>query len=461
MREGLLITEGILHLDASGIVTSLCRGFELIFGYAPADVIGRDCSFLFPPEQLDGWKKICESAASFPVKEQIVKMLRRDGSQVKIYLSLYPLGGPQSRPSSFMCILSTHRCSTSPGILSEEFNRIFKFSNDAVVITDRNGVIIDVNQAFCDTYGFSREEAFGQNPRILRSQHSKKEIYERMWRDILDPAKGFWRGEIINRAKDGREIPFLLSINAIKDEDGEIKNFLGIAYNTMRQKELDRIKKMYVDYVIHDIRGPLTTITINSELLLMQLDGAQDKAARKINMILESTRKIKDMTTDVLDFSRAQNGALPLNKEKVDAARIFRQAAAPFENSGKSLYVNGAAYGEAQALNCSAVADAGKLQRVMYNLMSNAFKYASSEVRVTVETGPEGFRFTISDDGKGITREEGERIFEAFYQTEHGVKTGGAGLGLSIVKSFVEAHGGRVWVDAGQPRGVTFGFSLP
>ncbi len=460
MREGL-ITEGILHLDAGGVVLSLCRGIELIFGYSPEEAAGRDCSFLFHPEGLSDWRALIGSAARAPVKEQAIKMLRKDGSQVKIYLSIYPLSDPRSSLNSFMCILSTHRCSTSQGILSEEFNRIFKLSNDAALITDREGAIIDVNQAFCDTYGHSREEVYGQNPRILKSQRSKKEMFERMWADILDPDKGFWRGELINVDRDGREVPVLLSINAIKDEDGEIKNFLGIAYNMSRQKELDRIKKMYMDYVIHDIRGPLTTITINSELLLMQIQGVPEKTTRKINMIIESARKIKDMTSDVLDFSRAQNRALPLNKEKLDAARILRQAAAPFENSGKHLFINGASFVEAGAMSCIVEADAGKLQRVMYNLMSNAFKYAASEVRVSVESGPGGFRFTISDDGKGITREEGERIFEAFYQTDQGVKTGGAGLGLSIVKSFVEAHGGRVWVDAGQPRGVTFGFLLP
>lgn len=72
-----------------------------------------------------------------------------------------------------------------------------------------------------------------------------------------------------------------------------------------------------------------------------------------------------------------------------------------------------------------------------------------------------GLKFIVADDGKGISKEEGERIFEAFYQTDEGVKTGGAGLGLNIVKSFVEAHGGNVWVDSGQEKGVTFGFFMP
>ena len=107
------------------------------------------------------------------------------------------------------------------------------------------------------------------------------------------------------------------------------------------------------------------------------------------------------------------------------------------------------------------LADEDKLQRIIYNILSNAFKHAASEVRLDTSFTDQGLSITVTDDGKGISAIEAERIFDAFYQTEEGIKTGGAGLGLSIVKSFVEHHGGSVWVEPGKDGGITFGFSIP
>ncbi|MBI2400079.1 MAG: HAMP domain-containing histidine kinase, partial [Deltaproteobacteria bacterium] len=300
----------------------------------------------------------------------------------------------------------------------------------------------------------------GRNPRVLKSAHSSGALYEKMWKDILDPEKGYWRGEIINLAKGGREVPVLLSINAIKDARGEINHFLGIAFNMTREKELDKLRKMYIDYVVHDIRGPLTSITINSELLLMQLTDISEKTKKKIEVILASAQKVNTMATDMLEFSRAQSGRLTLRKEKVDLSLVLKEAFKPFKASGKSFLVNGMPYHEG-SVSGELCADGEKLQRALYNVFSNAFKHAASRVSLKVERLDEGYRFMVSDDGKGISAEEADRIFDAFYQTEDGIKTGGAGLGLSIVKCFVEAHGGKVWVEPGKGSGMTFGFLIP
>lgn len=204
-----------------------------------------------------------------------------------------------------------------------------------------------------------------------------------MWADILDPAKGFWRGEIINLNKDGAEVPVLLSINAIKDENGEIKNFLGIAFNMTRQKELDNINKMYIDYIVHDIRGPLTAIMANTELLEMQLEDAlTEPVRRKINAILAAVQKISGMTSDMLEFSRAKTGCLTIKKENIQFAPAFKEAVRPFENTDKKLFVNGIAYDEQAVGQARIKADPDKFQRIIYNLLSNAFKHAATSVDV-------------------------------------------------------------------------------
>lgn len=453
--------EGSLSLDRQGRIIRFSHSLEDLLGYDAEEVIGKEFSILAPPglEPVFMSMLVEDSDGETAFSGKKTGLLCKDGSIAEFYLSLHLLRDRTGGLYSYMLTLSSRKTGM-PAFFSDEFRRIFKFSNDAVAITDRDGSMIDVNPAFLETYGYQRHEVLGKNPRVLKSSHSTRALYEKMWNDILDPLIGYWRGEIINLTRDGREVPVLLSINAIKDRKGEIRNLLGIAFNMTRQKELDKLRKMYIDHIVHDIRGPLTSISVNAELALMYPD-VPESAKKKLNIISSSAIKIGSMTSDILDFSRAESGSLVLRKEMVKLSDAVREASLPFEGSGKKLLFNGREYSEAALAGIEVAADADKLKRIIYNLLSNAFKHAAANVSINAACSPDGLRFTVSDDGKGISEEEADRIFDAFYQTEDGVKTGGAGLGLSIVKKFVEAHGGNVWVQGGEGRGVTFGFLIP
>lgn len=458
-----MAVEGSLSLDRDGSIIRFSRSLEHILGYSDEEVLDKDISFLFSPSHLsETLSLIDEARGDEGVSTRKTCLMCKNGSTVDVYLSVYPLRDHGGELYSFIATISKDKKEDRPAILSKEFKRIFEFSNDAVAITDAEGNIIDVNEAFLRTYGYERGEVLGKNPRILKSRHSTPEIYTRMWRDILDPVKGFWKGEIINVRKDGTEVPVLLAINAIKDRDGEIKNFLGIAFDMTRLKEADKLNKMYIDYIIHDIRGPLTSIMANCELLGMMLEGiisAREQA--RIKTILESAEKIHTMTSDMLDYSKSRSGGLILRKINVDLGRMLKESVRPFESVKKNLVINSVPLADCVFEERNICVDADIVQRIIYNLLSNAFKYADTEVALTFECDTEGLTVLVSDDGKGISDEEAERIFDAFYQTSEEVKTGGAGLGLNIVKSFVETHGGRVWVEPGTPSGARFGIYIP
>lgn len=455
--------EGSLTLNPDGEIIRFGKSLEAMLGYSAEDVLGRPLSVISPVSEKNRHRSMIENAKGHgPVSGTKTRLVKKDGSEAEVYASVYPLRDRSGDLYSLIFTIDAHKTTEIPAILTEEFQRMFKFSNDAVIVTDKDGSIIDVNQSFLDTYGYRREEVLGSNPRILRSQHSTKDLYEKMWKDILDPRKGYWRGEIINLTRDYNEVPVLLSINAIKDSNGAIKNFLGIAFNMSQLKELDRIKKMYVDFIVHDMRGPLTTIMVNSDLLQSQVEALlPDKAKRRLTMIYNCTQRLNNMTSDILDYSKIKSGiGLFLKKERVSVAKAVRDAAVPFEGLEKKLYLNGVRY-PCELEENTIDADADKLQRIIYNLLSNAFKHAMSEVRMDVKVTGAGLRATVTDDGRGMDPKDAERIFEAFFQTEEGIRTGGAGLGLSIVKCFVEAHGGDVWVEPGPGKGATFGFYLP
>lgn len=127
---------------------------------------------------------------------------------------------------------------------AELYYQSYKNSNDAIMITDINGNIVDINKAFTDVYGYFREEVIGKTPRILRSFHSTPEFYKKMWVDILNPDKGYWEGEIINIAKNKKEIVVIVSISPIKRESSII-GYMGIAVDITPRKQLENALKDY------------------------------------------------------------------------------------------------------------------------------------------------------------------------------------------------------------------------
>lgn len=453
--------EGTLSLNKEGRIIRFSSALTGILGYLHDEVMGGTLRMFAPAQKYEEYKALFDTAKEAgPVVGHKTEVLRKDGTVIDVFVSIYPLRDRTGALDSIMFTVKTERSSEMPAILTDEFQRIFKFSNDAVTITDKDACIIDVNKSFLDTYGYSKDEVLGKNPRLLQSEHSTIKLYEKMWEDLLNPDKGYWRGEIINLRKDGREVPVLLSINAMKDAGGEVRNFLGIAFNMTKQKELDRVNMMYIDYIMHDIKGPLTIVSLNADRLIREVgDNIPEKSRKRIGAILESSHRVENMAVDVLNFSRAQSGALPLDKRVVRAFDVLRAAVEPFENSGKEIFVNDKPLAGSFDDGAELVADPEKLERILYNLLSNAVKHSKNEVRIKCCVKNSRFEFSVYDDGGGISKEDADRVFDAFYQTEEGIKTGGAGLGLSIVKTFVEAHGGRVWVLPGE--GATFGFFIP
>ncbi|MFQ6113480.1 MAG: PAS domain-containing protein, partial [bacterium] len=112
----------------------------------------------------------------------------------------------------------------------------FQYSTDAIVITDLNGVIVEINKAFTDLFGWRREEAIGKNTSIIRSNKTRDEVIREMWGSINK--RGGWKGEIINKRKDGTEIPILLSITPIYHEN-QIIGYMGVEIDITEKKKIE------------------------------------------------------------------------------------------------------------------------------------------------------------------------------------------------------------------------------
>lgn len=338
----------------------------------------------------------------------------------------------------------------------------FRRSSDVMFYSDPDGIILNVNDAFTAHYGYTREEVIGKSPALLRSRHSTDELYKRMWRSILDPKKGYWRGELINKAKDGREVPLILTITAVRNENGKILGYISNGVDLSEQKQMQErlahsealatIGEMAA-VVAHEIRNPLGSIVIAAQQLMDEGLTREDKDT--VTRVLRTeSKRLNEALSNFLSYARPRpmnSGQNDLNALLVDVAQM--------------AFVNKDLVGDARlALAVSHDLkpfpfDADQIRQVVWNILLNAIQVLGGTGTVTVRTGKgdDLAWFAITDTGSGIPESLRADLFKPFRTS----KQQGTGLGLAIAESIVKAHGGRIDVETRLGHGTTFTVTLP
>jgi signal transduction histidine kinase len=238
-----------------------------------------------------------------------------------------------------------------------------------------------------------------------------------------------------------------------------------------RLRELDRLKSSFLATVSHELRTPLTSIIGYSEMLAEGLAGPlQPLQGEYVRTIMEKGETLLSLISSILDISQIEAGKVRLVFSPTDPSELVLQAVSSLkpqaQKKGVGLEV------QAPSFTRRPVADREKLRQVVVNLLANAVKFTPSGGRVRVQLSQpgahpglegEGFRIAVEDTGLGIAPDQLEKIFQSFYQVDSSStrEFGGAGLGLAIVRSYVEGHGGRVGVTSQAGKGSCFSVVLP
>ena len=221
--------------------------------------------------------------------------------------------------------------------------------------------------------------------------------------------------------------------------------------------------EQFASVTSHDLQAPLTTISMYTELLERRR-GSGDKGANGgageldlVDGIRDATQQARGLIRDLLEYSRAGRGHLVL--EEVPADRVVDQAlellAGAIEESGAQVTV-----GDLPVV----LADRGNLCRVFQNLVGNAVKFTGGQtpvVRIEAERDGEHWRFSVSDNGIGMSPDHAQRIFEPFQRLHGEEDYPGTGIGLAVCERIIDQHGGRIWVSSRPGEGAVFAFTLP
>jgi signal transduction histidine kinase len=212
--------------------------------------------------------------------------------------------------------------------------------------------------------------------------------------------------------------------------------------------------------VAHDLRNPLSLISSSSSLLLEQPELPAAQRERMLQMTQRAVGQMTRLTSDLLDATRMQGGELNLDLADVDTRAILLQVEETFEPSAteKQIALRLTIPDDAMLIHV----DMGRVLQALGNLVGNALKFTrpGGEVRVTAARCGENVVFSVADTGSGMSPKDQRRVFDRFFQARAG-DSRGVGLGLTITKGIVVAHGGRIWLRSEPGRGTTFFFSVP
>jgi signal transduction histidine kinase len=229
------------------------------------------------------------------------------------------------------------------------------------------------------------------------------------------------------------------------------------------RKELDRAKTEFLSITSHELRGPMTPMKAQVEMLLAGYFGKMNaKQKSSLEMVLRNTYRLERIILDLLEISRIEAARLKFEFSKTSMRSLARSVA----NEMKSFMPEKKVRILVNAENLPEMeADPNRVSQVLRNLLSNAIKFSSNggKIIISVKRSGDVVLFSVQDFGIGIGEKSRPQIFEPFFQEQTTLSRnfGGSGLGLAICKGIVEAQNGRIWFESKQEKGATFHFTLP
>jgi PAS domain S-box-containing protein len=357
-----------------------------------------------------------------------------------------------------------------------EVNRLahaLRSISEGVCVSDLEERIFFVNDAWLRIYGYSRDEMLGKHVSLVRPTEGQEETTRRIAREALH--EGF-RGEVINRRKDGTLFPVYLSGSTVRDADGNAVALIGVVTDLSERKRLEEqlrhSQKMeavgrLAGGIAHDFNNLLTAINGYSELLLQRLAGGDPALRGDVEEIRRAGERAANLTRQLLAFSRRQElqpRVLDLNQLVRESQGILVAAAGPSVRFELEL----------EPALWRVRADPSGLEQVLLNLLINArdampaggvvrMRTANRRLEESARRGvgasTDFVLLEVSDSGHGMSAETRERVFEPFFTTKGPGK--GTGLGLATVYGIVQQSEGHIEVDSAPGKGASFRVFLP
>ncbi|MEO7119623.1 MAG: PAS domain-containing protein [Ginsengibacter sp.] len=261
--------------------------------------------------------------------------------------------------------------------------------------------------------------------------------------------------------KEGEYIWNLNRASPVKDENGNVKMWIGVTSDIQKIKDEERQKDNFLSMASHELRTPVTTIKAYGQIAEMMLQENGDKETLAIvSRMAGQVNKLNTLIGELLDFTKIREGKLIYNEGFFDFNEFVKEAVEDMRHTTathKILYI--------QSADARIFGDKEKLSQVVNNLISNGIKYSrgADKILVTTKLQNDGVSLSIQDYGIGIAKEAQDKVFEQFYRVTGNSQATypGMGIGLYICAEIIKREGGRIWIESSNDKGSVFCIWLP
>lgn len=465
--------EGICGINQDSIIKYCNPQFANMLGYTVDELTGSKFQKLVPQIELEDYEDKIEERKKGKRDIFERQLTRKDGRVIITKVAVAPNhednGNYVGSFGMFTDITEEKKREAEVRKLSLGIEQ----NSASVVITDPKGTIEYVNPHFTKVTGYALQEAIGKNPRILQSGQTPREVYVELWNTIL--SGNVWRGEFLNKKKNGELFWESVLISPMKNEKNLITNFIAIKEDITEKKkmieelrqakekaeEMNRVKSSFFANMSHELRTPLIGILGYSEIMQEDTKLSKDYVSMAKNMNRGGKRLLETVNM-ILNISKINSDKQEARFEKIDIVAIVREtvnlfkAAALKKNLALNLFV------KEETIIC--YADEKLLCDVFNNLVNNAIKFTEAgSVAVEIEIESKHVVIRVADTGIGIPQDKQGIIWEEFRQSSEGMGRSfeGTGLGLTISKKYVELMGGTISLESAEGKGSTFKVEFP
>ena len=420
---------------------------------------------LIEPEFQPVTKNAFESSIKNSKSEQIESCFNSEDNKVNTILNFTPYNDSESKRVTCFVLARDITDEKKKELDLLRFYKVAENTVNPLEITDKDGTLIYVNQAFVNASGYTKEELLGKNPRIFGSGKNSKKFWNNMWKTI--ESGKVWVGEIENKKKNGEPFYTQLLISPILDNDGIVSGYFGIhrdlSEKKLLEKQLIHTQKMesigtLAAGIAHEVGNPLASISALVQVTQRSTDDPF--ISEKLSLVKSQITRISKIIRDLVDFSRPSNYELQLtdiNQNITEAVEITKVG-----TKTKDIVFD-TTFAESIPL-LPLISD--QIQQVFVNILLNSVDAISEtnnktnhKIEVKTEVVNDNVIITFSDTGKGIQEDNYNKVFEPFFTTKKPGK--GTGLGLWVSYGIIKSFQGDIRVKSAPDKGTTFIITLP
>lgn len=466
------MSEGLGVQDANGTIQYVNNRLCSMIGYQRNEIIGRNISYFFGISNITDWESLMEQRRHGEAKPYEAEITHRNGEKRIIRVSPQIIRDSTGNFGGSFAIFTDLTEQKRSEERLRKLSRAVEQSPNPIIITDKDGIIEYANPSLVNETGYSLQEIIGNRLNMLGSPDETPGFYDDLWHTVSTGRT--WTGETSIKKRDGAIGLHYLVVSPIKDADNNITHYVSIHTDITKRREAER-KALQHQHALahvtrigmlgemasglaHELNQPLTAIASYSETgldLLHQMEPRQDK----LEHIMEQTRTQTRRAGEIIKRIRRMAKKEPSQTFDQDINPVIKEACSliksELQNRDITLH-----YELTKSLPTVCI-DSIQIEQVILNLIHNAIEAIKTNGTLTISSqlsNDNQIIIGIADSGTGLTEEIFDNLFVPFFTT----KENGLGVGLSLSRSIIESHGGRLWADChSNSGGAQFYFTLP